>query len=218
MSAETSAATVSAVLSMASETGGEAKSPSARATRVVASAPGVTASMMRATAPAPAAARIDGNEMLSNVTGGMTCHPHDGRQTSVLTTQSGGSRRRGAADLVGKILSGIKAQRYPARPRGTKFSSSLPRSASKEWGTGCECRRQRTAGPSPLHDLVERHPHRRERNERQPAGCRCKSPAGARSDQTSRGTSRRAFPRSTLLRSSPLNTVATPLVCSAPVR
>ena len=43
--------------------GRRGRSPSARATRVVASAPGVTASMMRATAPAPAAARIDGNEM-----------------------------------------------------------------------------------------------------------------------------------------------------------
>ena len=37
--------------------------PSTRATRAVASATGVTASMMRAAAPAPAAASIDGNEM-----------------------------------------------------------------------------------------------------------------------------------------------------------
>ena len=63
MSAETSAAIVSIVLSMASETGGEANSPSATATRAVAIAPGVIASMMRAAAPAPAAAKIDGKEM-----------------------------------------------------------------------------------------------------------------------------------------------------------
>jgi hypothetical protein len=63
MSAETSAATVSAVLSMAPETGGEVKNPSARATRAVASALGVTASMMSAAAAAPAAARFDGNEI-----------------------------------------------------------------------------------------------------------------------------------------------------------
>src|SRR3954469_11114609 len=119
-----------------------------------------------------------------------------------------------AGDLVGKILSGIKAGDIARNE-----ILLIPAAVGIE-GVRDGLRKPATADrlPSLFTILSNGIPIGRRAMSGRPAGCRCKSPAGAGVHPTSRGTSRRAFPRSTLLRSSPLNTVATPLVCSAPVR